>query len=641
MRKYFRVEEYKILAFRLFLAYVFYGIARIFFTIYNFELLGSPGLFEFLRLYYHGLIFDTAGILYVNMIFILFSILPLRINTWNIFQKFQFFIYFLFNLTAYATNFIDFIYFKYILTRSTLASFESIQHESNKVILLFSFIISYWHVFFLFIVLSIIWVYLYRLWNLKNKKPQNLFAYYGLSIVCFFVIITLMVGAIRGGDFKKSTRPINMVDANRHVNSSIQAGIVLNTPFCIIRTINKKSVKKVEYLSNEEVIQLVKPIKQYDRKVHEKPNVVLIIIESYGREYSGAFNPETKIKDYKSYTPFVDSLAQHSLIFTNAYANGYKSIHGMSSILSGIPSFKDAFTSTPYANQKIESLVSVLENLGYHTSFFHGAENGSMGFLGYSNILGIDKYFGRNEYNNDTDFDGYWGIWDEPFLQFMKEKLDEEKEPFFSTVFTISSHEPYIIPEKYKETFPEGDIIMHKCVRYTDYALRRFFDEAKKEHWYNNTLFVLVADHANLIYYPEYRKALNINTIPILFYHPDGRYNGINNLLAQQIDIYPTIVNMIGFNKPFRSWGRSLISDQEEPFVVRYSGYYYYFYDKYVCCFDGEKLIGFYELSDKSMKNNLINENKEMMFLMEKRCKAFIQDYMNKIIDSKLSENRF
>ena len=641
MRKYFRVEEYKILAFRLFLAYVFYGIARIFFTIYNFELLGSPGLFEFLRLYYHGLIFDTAGILYVNMIFILFSILPLSINTWNIFQKFQFFIYFLFNLTAYATNFIDFIYFKYILTRSTLASFESIQHESNKVILLFSFIMSYWHVFFLFIVLSIIWVYLYRLWNLKNKKPQNLFAYYGLSIVCFFVIITLMVGAIRGGDFKKSTRPINMVDANRHVNSSIQAGIVLNTPFCIIRTINKKSVKKVEYLSNEEVIQLVKPIKQYDRKVHEKPNVVLIIIESYGREYSGAFNPETKIKDYKSYTPFVDSLAQHSLIFTNAYANGYKSIHGMSSILSGIPSFKDAFTSTPYANQKIESLVSVLENLGYHTSFFHGAENGSMGFLGYSNILGIDKYFGRNEYNNDTGFDGYWGIWDEPFLQFMKEKLDEEKEPFFSTVFTISSHEPYIIPEKYKETFPEGDIIMHKCVRYTDYALRRFFDEAKKEHWYNNTLFVLVADHANLIYYPEYRKALNINTIPILFYHPDGRYNGINNLLAQQIDIYPTIVNMIGFNKPFRSWGRSLISDQEEPFVVRYSGYYYYFYDKYVCCFDGEKLIGFYELSDKSMKNNLINENKEMMFLMEKRCKAFIQDYMNKIIDSKLSENRF
>ena len=114
----------------------------------------------------------------------------------------------------------------------------------------------------------------------------------------------------------------------------------------------------MNYLPNEEAFQLAKPIKQYDGEINEKPNVVLIIIESYGREYSGAFNPNTNITGYKSYTPFIDSLAQHSLIFTNAYANGNKSIHGMSSILSGIPSFKDAFTSSPYANQKIESLFS-------------------------------------------------------------------------------------------------------------------------------------------------------------------------------------------------------------------------------------------------------------------------------------------
>jgi phosphoglycerol transferase MdoB-like AlkP superfamily enzyme len=88
----------------------------------------------------------------------------------------------------------------------------------------------------------------------------------------------------------------------------------------------------------------------------------------------------------------VDSLAQHSLIFTNAYANGYKSIHAMSSVIAGIPSFKDAFTSSPYPKQKTESLVSTLKNEGYSTSFFHGAPNGSMGFLGYANILGFDHY---------------------------------------------------------------------------------------------------------------------------------------------------------------------------------------------------------------------------------------------------------
>jgi len=98
---------------------------------------------------------------------------------------------------------------------------------------------------------------------------------------------------------------------------------------------------------------------------------------------------------------------------------------------------------------------------------------------------------------------------------------------------------------------------------------------------------------------------------------------------------------MIGYDKPFRSWGRSLISEKEEPFAIRYvNGYFYFFYDKYVYCFDGEKTIGFYEMDDKDMKYNLIDKNMEIMFLMEKKCKAFLQDYMNRIIDNKLADNR-
>jgi len=98
--------------------------------------------------------------------------------------------------------------------------------------------------------------------------------------------------------------------------------------------------------------------------------VVIFILESYAKEYISSFNQDTKIPNYKGYSPFVDSLAQHSLIFTRGYANGYKSIHGMSSVLAGIPSFKDAFTSSPYPKQKIQSLVSILKSEGYDTSFF-------------------------------------------------------------------------------------------------------------------------------------------------------------------------------------------------------------------------------------------------------------------------------
>ena len=171
----------------------------------------------------------------------------------------------------------------------------------------------------------------------------------------------LVVGGIRGGDFKKSTRPVNMLDASRHVKQIAHTDIVLNTPFAFIRTFNSNSFKKVTYTVDPDTVgELIHPIKQYSDNSKSTPNIVLFITESYGREYWGAFNKNKNIPNYEGFTPFLDSLAQHSLIFPNAFANGSKSIHGMSSIIAGIPSFKNAFTSSSYSKQKIQSLVSTL-----------------------------------------------------------------------------------------------------------------------------------------------------------------------------------------------------------------------------------------------------------------------------------------
>jgi phosphoglycerol transferase MdoB-like AlkP superfamily enzyme len=313
----------------------------------------------------------------------------------------------------------------------------------------------------------------------------------------------------------------------------------------------------------------------------------------------------------------------------------------MSSILAGIPSFKDAFTSSPYPKQKIESLVSTLEGLGYKTSFFHGAANGSMGFLGFANILGIDKYYGRTEFNDDTEFDGFWGIWDEPFLQFMKTKLDEEKSPFFSTVFTVSSHEPYNIPSKYKNKFKEGQINMHKCVEYTDFSIKQFFETAKKSTWFQNTIFVFVADHGNTTYYKEYYRAIERFAVPIIIYKPNSQYVGVDEDLAQQIDIYPTILDMIGYQKPFRSWGRSLLDKKSSvPFVINSTGSLYQFSrGNYICIFDGTKSLGFYDKNDKALAHNLIGSRNKEMNNLELSCKAFIQDYMERVVDQKLTSH--
>ena len=638
MNKFPRLNEYKVLFYRIGLAYLFYMMARILFYFYNQNLIKIDSFVAFIKLCYHGLAFDTTTILYANSLFIILSILPLLINTRKGFQKFLFYLYFTVNLIFYTANFIDFIYYKYTFNRSTRASLDTLQNESNKGSLFLNFLVGYWHVFLLFFLMAFLWIYLYKKVKVKHHESKPNFKYFLASIFSFLLIATLCIGGIRG-DFRKSTRPINLLDASRFVTDASQADFVLNTPFAIIRTWNTNTFKKVNLVDKTTIDSLLVPIKYYKNNPKTKPNVVILILESYAKEYISAFNKDMNIRNYKGYSPFVDSLAQHSMIYTNGYANGYKSIHGMSSVIAGIPSFKDAFTSSPYPKQKIESLVSVLKSEGYDTSFFHGAPNGSMGFLGFGNILGYDHYYGKNEYNNDADFDGVWGIWDEPFMQYFNKTISKKEQPFMATLFSVSSHEPYIVPDKYQGKFPKGDNPIHQCIGYTDYALKQFFDAAKKEKWYQNTIFVLVADHDNLIYYDDYLKDQNFHTVPILFFSPNKKYVGVNKDWAQQIDIYPTLLDMMGYDKPFRSWGRSLISEKKvPPFVMRYSSDHYQMMSgNYICTFDGEKAVGFYKKEDKDLKNNLIGQRNAEMNLLEKRCKAFLQDYMDRIIDKKLT----
>ncbi|WP_347069178.1 sulfatase-like hydrolase/transferase [Flavobacterium sp. WV_118_3] len=637
MNSNYRIQEYKALFYRLFLAYLFYFVARVLFFVYNYKMLKVDSVSDFLALAYHGMVFDTAAILYLNALFIVCSILPLWITTKKGYQKFLFYLYFVCNLIGFATNFVDFIYYRFTYARTTIAIMDIVKNESNKGNMFSRFIVSYWHVYALFFLCAILWVYLYKKVRVKEVQHENKLKYFVSSILGLVTIAVLAVGGIRG-DFKKSTRPINIVDANRYVTKPEHADIVLNTPFAVIRTMGTTSFKKVDLVSPEVVQRELEPIKQYRNNPKTKPNIVIFITESYGREYIGAFNKDTKIPGFVSYTPFIDSLAQHSLIFSNAFANGSKSIHGMSSVLAGIPSFQDAFTSSPYPKQKIQSLVSTLKEEGYDTSFFHGAPNGSMGFLGFGNILGFDHYYGKTEYNNDADFDGSWGIWDEPFFQYMKQTFDAKKQPFMGTIFTVSSHEPFVVPEKFKGKFPMGTVPMHQVVGYTDYAFKKFFEAAKKEPWFQNTIFVITADHCNQVAYDEYAKVINRSAVPILIYKPDGSLKGENKELAQQIDIYPTLLDMIGYDKPFRSWGRSLIGEKTiKPFVINYNGTQYQFQrGNYICLFDGKKATGFYAIADKGLEKNLIaNRNKEMDEL-EVACKAFVQDYYARIIDKKL-----
>ena len=632
---FYRIQEYKILFFRVFLAYLFYSLARVLFYFYNNNIIIIDSFSEFFNLCLIGLTFDTSAILYVNSLFILISLIPIKHNSRPIFQKGMFVLYFSTNIIAYVTNYVDFIYYKFSQSRLTTTVFDLLENETNKLDLMSSFIVDYWHVFLIFIISVVLWIYLYNSITFKsNESPKN-FKYYGFSLFWSLIIIFISIVGMRGG-LGNATRPINMVDAHRFVKKGIHADFVLNSPFCLIRTYKKNYFKKKNFLIDSEINSIVNPRKKLNDSIYSKPNVVLIIMESFGREYIGAFNKNNEIKNYVSYTPFLDSLANKSLIFTNAFSNGRQSIEALPSILASLPSFKVPFTSSPYANQEIQSLVSVFNELDYSTSFFHGAPNGSMGFLGLSNILGFDNYFGKNEFNDNSLYDGYWGIWDEPFLGFMKDELDKFKEPFFSTFFSLTSHEPFKVPKEYKDVFPKGEVDMHQVIGYSDNALRTFFNSSKSEPWFKNTLFIITADHCNQFWYPFYREPINRFAIPIIFYHPNNSFRGENSELSQQLDIFPSIIDLVGYNKPINSWGRSLFSNKsDQPFSIHFSGTVYHFsMNEYNLVFDGEKVIGVYNVKDYALSNNIMSD---VDYSIEERyLKAFYQDYMNRIIEGKL-----
>ncbi|ACU07150.1 Probable phosphoglycerol transferase [Flavobacteriaceae bacterium 3519-10] len=639
--KEFRLQEIAVLFYRIFLAFVFYQIARFLFWMYNKDLIKIDSVSEYLGIAYHGTAFDTTAILYVNSLFILASLLPLLINTKRNYQKFLLWLYFVLNGIAYAMNFGDFVYYKFSQSRLTMAAMNVAQNEDNIGRIFLVSVAEHPFVIIWFAALMSLWVFLYKKVKISERKPRVKWIYFVSSVVTLCLVATLVVGGIRG-DFRHSTRPINLVDANRHVKNPLQANVVLNSVFSFFRTLTTNNFKEVHFVDEQFINQHIQPYKIYvSKETDPKPNVVIFILESFSKEYSGAFNRDTNIKNFKSYTPFFDSLAQHSLIATNAYANGRQSIHGMSSILAGIPALKDAFTGSPYANQKIQSIVSVSNEMGYDTSFFHGAPNGSMGFLGFGNILGFKHYYGKTEYGDDADFDGMWGIWDEPFFQFFAQTLNTKKQPFMATMFSVSSHHPFKVPQKYEGKFPKGTVEIHAPIGYTDYSLRKFFETAKQMPWFQNTIFVMVADHTNQVAYPEYEKAMNRAAIPIMFYSANPKYNLRGEITepTQQMDIYPTLADLMGYNRKIRSWGRSLVSEKKEDYlIVNSSGVEHFIIGNYIYLFDGQNVTGIYDKNDLGFEKNLIGTvNSPEIQLGKLKAKAWYQDYMDRVINRKLN----
>ncbi|MDD5570546.1 MAG: sulfatase-like hydrolase/transferase [Bacteroidales bacterium] len=615
----------------IFLLIVF-TICRIIFLLFNLKYFNDSGTPEIFKAFLFGLRFDLSAILAFNVIFIFFQLLPFKFRKNNLFQKILKYLFIIVNSILILANCIDFVYFRFILKRTTFDIFNYMVLGSDFFILLPSYIKSFWYILLIWILLILFLNFIYnkilRFFLLKEEPVKFYYLFQSLIFILCFVLTSI---GIRGG---LQYKPITIIDAGKNI--SVQnIPLVLNTPFAIIQTWNKAEIKEIKYFDEQKLKSIYNPVHNYydKNKPFRKLNVVIIVMESFSKEYTGLVND----KNFVSYTPFLDSLIKESLVFRNAFANGSNSISGIPAIVAGIPSLmNEPYITSVFAGNKIYGLAALLRKEGYATSFFHGGTNGTMGFEAFASVAGFEKYYGRKEYDNEKDYDGNWGIYDEEFFKFFAGKLNGMKQPFFSTFFSLSSHHPYSVPVKYKNRFNKGKLKIHESIGYADYSMKRFFDAASKSKWFDNTLFIITADHTGEAEHPAFSNVIGKHEIPLIFYMHNNPLKEINNEIAQQIDIMPSILDYLNYPAEFISFGVSLFDTTSNHFAVNYpNNNYQLLKDDYSIIFNGSKITEVYNLkTDSLLQNNLVN--KISVSKNEDFLKAFIQSYNWRLIKNKL-----
>lgn len=563
-----------VLLLRLLIPILMIWVLRIIFYWANADMLAIQNwATELPSILWGSLIFDASNLTIVFGLFVFLSLLPFNFVLKKNFQQILFAYFVLAISILVVLNTTDTIYFHYAAKRVTIDEFSYFNND-NTVVIFLKGMIENWYLSVLAILLIGFSIWLYKKIKIEVEASGSWFAYVKNTLILVVALASMLV-AFRGG-VGRTIRPITLSNAAQFVESPSMSYLILNNPFCIVKTIKKDQNNYSQYFSESELDTIFTTHRSGSTVAEMKrKNVVIFILESFSFEHSAFLNPHL-YRVGENYTPFIDSLMQQGYIFDKCYANGRKSIDALPSIVTSIPSFKTPFALTQAALSPTKGLGTLLSDEGWETWFFNGSENRSMGFVAYAKSAGFNNFRTRENYeklNGKNDFDGYWGIWDEPFLKYMANELNSAKQPFLATTFTLTSHHPFIIPDKYKQVLPKGNTRAHKCVAYTDMSLRKFFDIAKKQKWYNNTLFVFVADHVSCEIYSENARSGAENSHIIYFmYAPDGSLKGRSSTVTQQIDIMPTTLGLLNYNKPYFAFGRDVFANKKSGFAINYNG---------------------------------------------------------------------
>lgn len=611
---------------RLALVFGVLQITRVIFYLSNSSSFADVGFMEF----FWGAWFDIITISLYFLVYVALYLLPLRIRHYR-WHQLLFKISFML-LTGFMTflNLVDISYFPYTQKRSTSDLVGTVSTGSDFGQLVGTFLVENWMYLLTFIVILFVIERLYRFTeHTSEKSTQSTLDFQKTNWFWMILLAGLTVYVGRGG-----TRPvpIGILDATSFTSSQNTA-LVLNTPFTFLKTISVTGMEQKNYFSIEKELTYFDPIH------HSKPanllpdstNVVILVLESFGKEFVGALSGE------ETFTPFLDSMLSESRNYEYAFANGKKSNEAIPAILASLPSLSSQpYISSQYGDNQIEALPHILKKNGYTSAFFHGASNGSMLFDSFSFRAGMDFYFGRNEYPNDAHFDGHWAISDGYFNPWAAKKMSELEPPFCSLLFNTSSHHPYVVPKEFEQYTKTGEQDIARAISYSDYALKLFFDEAKKHDWYENTLFVFVADHSPASISYQYNLRNEMYRIPLAFYHPKGLIKAEKRTeIAQQLDIFPTILDLLNVKSTYYSYGSSLLQSTEKYGIAHLEGSYYYFNGEEMMIFSSDQVQNLLNFTKGSVveKGSFPNYD-SIVRERENRLKAILQRYSRDLISN-------
>lgn len=629
---------WKLILIRLSIILLLLSTSRWLIYIFNTDNFSDLSFSELIRHYFVGFRFDLHTLIVFNSPLIILYSLPFKFKYKNAYKKVVDTIFIITNSITIALNLIDVIYYRYLDKRMSSELFTFFKGtDDNQANMLLSFVKDFWFMFLIFFTFLFIIIILTKKTRLKETYyPNDKFWYINQSTT-FVLLMGLSVLGIRGGF---QLKPITLITATDYTTTQY-IPLIINTPFNMIMSSTSASLDKITYFDDSKIDDLYSPIhndlknNRFIKTEKEKQNVVLIILESFGQEMIGFYNSGYE----HSLTPFLDSLFRESLTF-DGIANGRRSIEALPSIFSGLPALMPTdYPSSKYAVNRLDGFGSILKENGYRTAFFHGGNNGTMSFNSTAKTSGFDDYYGRNEYNNNHDFDGTWGIFDGPFLQYTANTLNQYEEPFAAVIFTLSSHHPYSLPDGYSINDLDNATAFEKTIRYVDDALKSFFATLYQYEWFENTLFVITADHVSPEHtFDAYKNIKGTYQVPIAFYSKEMIDNQNTNEIAQHIDLGVSILSALNIEQKVFSFGRNIFDSIQKPNYINYLNNIYQFYDgHYLMESDGTNIKSIYDLeNDPLIKNNLYQGNKEQWNEIDKEFKLRLQQYNNRMINNKL-----